>query len=307
VTVHEFGHQFWYGLVGNNEFEEAWLDEGFNSYSTGKVMDIGYGADTSILRFLGLKLGSLESERAQNSLERRFDRIRTPAWGYSSSGNYGFNSYARPALVLHTLEGLLGTETMARVMRTYHERWRFRHPASDDFYAVAREVSGRDLSGYFSQVVEASGVLDDAVVAVRSEKLPEPRGVFDAKAGRQTVDAREAGRREREADKQGTRQYRSTVELRRRGEVALPVVVELSFEGSPPERRTWEGRERWARWEYVRPQRLLSARIDPDRKVPLDASWLNNARRVQPDARAAGAWTARVLFWAQQAFALLAM
>ena len=33
VTIHECGHQFWYGLVGNNEFEEAWLDEGFNSYT----------------------------------------------------------------------------------------------------------------------------------------------------------------------------------------------------------------------------------------------------------------------------------
>jgi hypothetical protein len=307
VTVHEFGHQFWYGLVGNNEFEEAWLDEGFNSYSTGKVMDIGYGPDTSSFYFLGLKRGSLEDERAQNGLERRFDRIRTPAWGYSSSNNYGFNSYARPALVLHTLEGLLGAETMARVMRTYHERWRFRHPSSDDFYAVASEVSGRDLSWYFSQVVEASGVLDDAVVAVRSERLPEPRGVFDAKAGRQTVDGTEAASREKEADNQRTRQYRSSVELRRRGEVVFPVEVELAFEGSPPERRTWDGRERWAKWEYVRPQRLLSARIDPAHKAPLDASWLNNGQRTQPDARAAGAWSARFLFWAQQALALLAL
>ena len=37
VTVHEAGHQFWYGLVGNNEFEEAWLDEGFNSYHDEKA------------------------------------------------------------------------------------------------------------------------------------------------------------------------------------------------------------------------------------------------------------------------------
>src|SRR5262249_54279284 len=43
VTVHEAGHQFWYGLVGNNEFEEAWLDEGFNSYHTAKAIDLAYG------------------------------------------------------------------------------------------------------------------------------------------------------------------------------------------------------------------------------------------------------------------------
>jgi len=39
VTIHGFGHQFWYAMVANNEFEEAWLDEGINSYSTGNVME----------------------------------------------------------------------------------------------------------------------------------------------------------------------------------------------------------------------------------------------------------------------------
>jgi hypothetical protein len=43
VTVHECGHQFWYGLVGNNEFEAAWLDEGFNSYTDSEVLSIVYG------------------------------------------------------------------------------------------------------------------------------------------------------------------------------------------------------------------------------------------------------------------------
>ena len=43
VVVHEFGHQYWYGMVGSNEFEESWLDEGFNTYSTGKAIDRAYG------------------------------------------------------------------------------------------------------------------------------------------------------------------------------------------------------------------------------------------------------------------------
>ena len=37
MTVHEAGHQFWYGLVGTNEFQEAWLDEGFNQYHEAKA------------------------------------------------------------------------------------------------------------------------------------------------------------------------------------------------------------------------------------------------------------------------------
>ncbi len=42
VTVHEFGHQFWFALSGNNEFESAWLDEGFNSWSEGRALDLAY-------------------------------------------------------------------------------------------------------------------------------------------------------------------------------------------------------------------------------------------------------------------------
>ena len=43
VTVHEAGHQFWYGLVGNNEFEAAWMDEGFNSFTDSEALVLAYG------------------------------------------------------------------------------------------------------------------------------------------------------------------------------------------------------------------------------------------------------------------------
>ena len=42
VTIHEAGHQFWYGIVGNNEFEHAWMDEGLNTFSDG-ARDRGSG------------------------------------------------------------------------------------------------------------------------------------------------------------------------------------------------------------------------------------------------------------------------
>ena len=38
VAIHEAGHQFWYGLVGNNEFEASWLDEGINSWADAEVL-----------------------------------------------------------------------------------------------------------------------------------------------------------------------------------------------------------------------------------------------------------------------------
>lgn len=54
VTVHEAGHQFWFGLVGNNEFEAAWMDEGFNSFTDSEVMARVYGPRRSTTQYAGL-------------------------------------------------------------------------------------------------------------------------------------------------------------------------------------------------------------------------------------------------------------
>ena len=63
VTAHEFGHQYWYGMVATNEFENAWLDEGINSYSEVKVMDSLFGRNTSLLNLFGVQEGDGEEYR----------------------------------------------------------------------------------------------------------------------------------------------------------------------------------------------------------------------------------------------------
>ena len=302
VTVHEFGHQFWYGLVGNNEFEEAWLDEGINSYSTSKVMQQAFGP---MLQVPGIQFGANDDARMSNSPNRRFDRIRQPAWTYQS-GSYGFYSYQKPQLALHTLEGHLGEEVMARVMRTYHERWRFGHPSSDDFYRVASEVAGQDLSWYFSQAIESDRVLDYEVATVTSQLAVEPQGYLEGDGDRSLVKQADARRRQEEAEREGKPVTRESIVLvRRRGEFVFPVDIAVKFEGKPVERVYWDGRDRWKRLVFMRPERLEWADVDPDRKVMLDVDWLNNSMRVEPDSRAATAWAARWMFWIQHALAFV--
>jgi hypothetical protein len=298
VTVHEFGHQFWYGLVANNEFEEAWLDEGFASYSSGAVMDLAYGPQTSILTFLGLRLGGEEFIRLQNSPRRIFDRVRQPAWTYSP-GAYGFYVYEKPELALRTLEHLLGRETMARVLRTYHERWRFRHPSSDDFYAVAGEVSGRDLTWFWKQITEGTGVLDYEVASITSERAAPAAGVIDTREGKtRLIGSSDASRTDA-----GSGPYQSRVLIRRVGTVTFPVDIVLRYEGRGQERVTWDGEGTWKELTRTEPHRLLSAHIDPEHRVTLEVSRLNSARRTDPSARVATTWSARWMFWVQNLLA----
>ena len=81
---------------------------------------------------------------------------------------------------------------MARVMRTYHERWRYRHPSSDDFYAVASEVSGRDLTWFFTQLTEGSGVIDFEVASLTSRRESPVAGLVDTAGGKTRLIAPEA-------------------------------------------------------------------------------------------------------------------
>ena len=64
MTEHEFGHQYWYGMVATNEFENAWLDEGINSYTEVKVMDSLFGRNTSAINMLGAQMGDGEVLRS---------------------------------------------------------------------------------------------------------------------------------------------------------------------------------------------------------------------------------------------------
>jgi hypothetical protein len=289
VVVHEFGHQYWQGMVATNEFEESWLDEGLDSYSTRKVMERVYGP--WLVRVGGLRLGGLELARLLNSANRGFDRIRTRAWEFSP-GNYAFNSYSRTELMLRTLEGLAGPETVARALRAYHERWRFGHPGSDDFFATPGFEPWRS---YFAQTVESAGFVDYELARIDSARVRAPEGHLD---GPRPV---------------APPQWRSTVLVRRRGEVVLPVELELRYEGGRTEKlpvreadgSPWRGR--WRELTRVGGERLASASLDPHDRLVLDVNRLNDARRLGADFRAADHWGERWLFALEQVLAGLGL
>jgi hypothetical protein len=318
TVVHEFGHQYWQGMVANNEFEEAWLDEGMNSYSTGRVLEAEYGWDANLVSLLGLKVNEQDLIRVQNSPDVTYATIRQPSWTYPTYFEYGFNSYTRPELSLRTLETLLGPDVMARAMRTYSERWRFKHPSSDDFFAVLIEVSGRNLRPLLTQMFERGQRLDYAIASATSEIVSGDLGWIDGKNGRALVrrgdDRAPGGGAAGSAPggaagsaPGGAPQYDTRVVVRRRGEIALPVDVAFKFAGKPVERIRWDGESRQRVFTFVRSERLDWVNIDPERGYELDTFWLNNAARIDHDGRATTRLTSRVMFWIQQITSALGM
>lgn len=305
TVIHEFGHQYFKELNATNEFEEAWLDEGFTHYATTKIMErvyppnripfVIFGLDLSkwlrlpLLRHWSVNRGAYLAEPVVDDLQRF-------AWQYYDSSSYSLNAYPRAALTLRTLERVLGEPVMARVLRTYHQRWRFGHPSSRDFQAVAEEVSGQDLRWFFDQFVFGNRHLDYAIGKVDSEAVKEPLGVFDREDG--------GGRftRTERKDPDKPAMYESSVHIRRLGDAQAPVKIRIRFEDGHVEEREWDGQYRWVRYTFLRPHRIEVVRADPDQVYELDVNFANNSWQEQRQAKALAHWGGTWLFWLQNLF-----
>jgi len=280
VTIHEAGHQFWYGAVATNEFEHAWMDEGLNTYSTARALAEGYPPQfVTVERYFG-GLGFWAYTDAPWSRDidgnrlnafrpvASFDDQSTPSWKYWP-GSASAITYNKTALWLATLEKMLGWPTVQKILATHYARGTFRHPTPDEFFAIANEVSGRDLTWFFDAVHRSSATFDYAV-----EQVTE-NGV-------------------------GPTAFLSTVVVRRLGDGIFPVPVRVRFDDGTETVEAWDGRDRWHAFTYRKTARVATVEVDPERVLLLDLNYTNNSWTARPRAaEAASRWAWRWLTWAQ--------
>jgi hypothetical protein len=289
VVVHEIGHQYWYGMVANNEAEEAWLDEGVNSYTEGLIMDAAYGP-ASYGELFGLKLDALAMQRLEYLRAPAQDPLTRRAWEYLDSRSYHAISYAKTALLLRTLDNTLEDRAVLRALRSYFERWRFGHPRGTDLWSVLGQESGARIDVWHPQLVNGTEVLDYAVTRVRAERDPGFAG--------HRVDVDEAGEAQVQSE-DGERRYRSEVVVERLGGIRMPVAVEITFEDGSKLVEHWDGETPWKRFEYTGAQRVEWAVVDPERKLVLDINWLNNSRMRSGGTRGLIRIASGLGFWMQ--------
>ena len=264
VTVaHEFGHQYWYGMVATNEFEEPWLDEGINSYSEVKVMGSLFGENTSVVNARTLYGSDAEFERMFYLLHPDQDPIVRQGWKFATYASYGAIVYGKTATSLLTLEGVVGEATLRQALRVYFMRYRFQHPTGTDFLNTVEEVSGRtDLEPYLTQAFRGTDLLDYSVDSVTSGPSEWWKG-----------------------DSAGA-PYHTSVVVARKGSFLFPVKLEVGFADGSKEQATWDGNDRWARFSWDKPSRAVYAQVDPDGNVLLDANSFNNSYTLQRDRTA---------------------
>ncbi len=306
-TIHEVGHMWWQGAVANNEFEDSWLDEAMNTYSHKRVLEELYRPSFVEKRYFHdfLPVAFLDLPRAQNThgadpfdgprSALTFESIATPSFRYDER-TYYLLSYTKGGMALVTLERYLGWETMRRIMATFAQRYWFKHPKPEDFFAVANEVSGRDLGFFWEQAFRGTELYDYAVDRVASRPQGPPRGYVDTdgKDGGSVWQVGGAGGRSEAA------QVLSTVDVRRFGGATFPVEVRVTFADGSVVNEEWDGRARWHRYTYLRPSAVRTVEIDPRYVLTLDVNHTNNSWTSRPEgAMGALKWTSKWAIWLQ--------
>jgi hypothetical protein len=303
VVIHEFGHQYFMGIIASNEFEEAWLDEGINSYMETRIMDETYGPKNSLIDFFGLTIGDGEIQRSGyvHGGHAAISEVYKKSWEYSE-GEYAVMSYNKPATFLNTVDNLIGRENMNKVMHTYYERFKFKHPKTQDFINIVNEVYshelenkyGENMNWFFDQVLYSTSTCDYEVYSISNHKLAGFAGSFGSGTTKSIKTA-----------DYSKNNFTSKVVLRRNGDFIMPVELLIEFDNGDNVVKTWDGKTRTKVFEFKGSEQIVSVKIDPYNKITLDTNFINNSKTVEPQRTGIYKYVLKFLFRLQNLLQLI--
>jgi len=142
VIAHEVGHNWFYGILGSNERDHAWMDEGVNTYFQFRYEAAKHRANSvfgdmipadlkskPLDEFLGAIYGTISSAIPMD------EAIETPSADFSSKETYGYVIYLKTAVWMYIVELSVGPEKLEQAIKAYYKDWKFKHPYPEDFKA----------------------------------------------------------------------------------------------------------------------------------------------------------------------------
>jgi hypothetical protein len=277
LVAHEGGHQWFYGILGNNETREAWLDEGFITYATQKTLVEKYGAHyinpaglENILQPPGDEHGDYRNYWTLYKLGME-EPVLTHSDQFKEDMAYNFGTYQKGGMILPMLEYIIGKEAFDRTMRTYFEKWKFKHPKSLDFQRIAEKESGIKLNWFFDEWLRTTKTCDYSISGFSGEWI-----IID-----------------------GINKYRLNCTLDNKSDIIMPIDLMLTFKSGKNLKMIipvdWHSKNEkdaitLKRWDWVDKsysfvydfeEEVISGEIDPSLRLK-DLNRLNNTSGCLP-------------------------
>ncbi len=164
VIVHEIAHQWWYGLVGNNEVKEAWLDESLAEYSTALFFGNHDEYNLTYDEFVNNATSSylLYVDVIQTIRGDVNTKMNLPVFEYQNDYEYSYMVYVKGVIMFDDLKKAVGEKNLIAGFKKYFENNKFKTATKSDFYSAFKAVCHSDIEtfveGYLNGTVVISKI-----------------------------------------------------------------------------------------------------------------------------------------------------
>jgi len=167
TIIHEAGHNWFYGVLGSNERDHAWLDEGLNTFYETKTTIESKSADTIKERAgveVSLDINSVMYQLAATANDQVIDQTSINF----KEINYGMDVYYKTAAMLLWLEDYMGEKSFQAGMREYYETWKFKHPYPEDFRAIMQKHTEKPIDWFFTSALRTDELVNFSIKDVNT-------------------------------------------------------------------------------------------------------------------------------------------
>lgn len=206
VTAHEMAHNWFYGMLGNDESMEAWLDEGITSFYTTRLMEQLFGRYAMTEYESPFKARYYPKQDAREATFAAYEwwarqgyeeKVLTQADDFADDKSYQMAAYYKGQIFMFQLQYVFGEERLDSLMRLFFETWRLHHVSTGDFKRFLEKETGCELDWLFEAWLHTTDHCDYAVAGVNGKWITEG----------------------------GQRYYDAVIRLERHGPMAMPLDV----------------------------------------------------------------------------------
>ncbi len=233
VTDHEFGHIWFPMIVGSNERQYAWMDEGFNTFINGVSTEDFNAGEYKDRKFNMHRMAEMLTSPTLEPVYSAPDGMK--------ERNLGLLAYMKPGTALDLLRNeVLGKDRFDKAFRTYVERWAYKHPTPEDFFRTMENVSGEDLGWFWRGWIINNWRLDQSIKGVKYVKNDPKKGAI--------------------------------ISIENLEKMAMPVTIEIETVSGKKDTvklpvEVWQRNTSWS-FNYDSTEELKKVTIDPDKNLP---------------------------------------
>jgi hypothetical protein len=163
VITHEVGHNWFYGILGSNERDHAWMDEGINSYYQFRYEADKYRSNSVFRGAVPEEIKKKELGEFQDAIYGAMTQIpmdgaiETPSADFPDKDKYAAVIYLKTAIWMFIVESSVGKEPLDKVIQSYYSNWKFKHPYPEDLKAEFEKVLNKSVDNLFQLLNRKEG------------------------------------------------------------------------------------------------------------------------------------------------------